>query len=78
MKITNKQYKFYKNLLRYIRKEQRLPSVREMQKINKLKSTRGVSQYLEALEKHKCIKRRKGARNFIIVSAICPFCGAKK
>ncbi len=53
-----------------MRREKRPPTVRELQKIMGLKSPRGVSQYLEALEEADYIKRGKGARNIQILKSI--------
>lgn len=65
--MTSSQLKFYNFMLKYMREEQRPPTVREIRIGMGFKSPRSVSQYLDALEEQNLIRRKVGSRNIRIL-----------
>lgn len=65
--MTPKQAGLLSQIVGYLRREQRSPTVRELQCLLKAKSPRSVGQFLDGLEKAGYIKRGKGARNIRIL-----------
>lgn len=55
--LTNKQKKFYEALKTFIKKHKKSPTIGELAEILKISSPRGISQYLNSLEKKGLIAR---------------------
>jgi repressor LexA len=66
--LTPKQRSFLQVLIRLLRKNDVAPTVRELQEAAKLRSSRSVVQYLDALESAGVISRGEGRRNIRIVA----------
>src|SRR5262245_35572695 len=65
--LTEKQRAFLGTLLRYVRDSGSSPTIRDLQKLAGLQSSRTVVQYLNALERAGVITRGKGPRNIRVV-----------
>lgn len=65
--LTESQNKIFNFITRYMAEHKRPPSVREIQKQMKYKSTNAVAEVLDALEKKGYIVRRSGARSIEIL-----------
>lgn len=65
--LTAKQRAFFGALLKYVRHNGESPTVRDLQRLAELKSSRTVVQYLDALERAGVITRGDGPRNIRIV-----------
>ncbi len=65
--LTESQNKIFNFITRYVAEHKRPPSVREIQRQMKYKSTNAVAEVLDALEKKGYIARRGGARSIEIV-----------
>ncbi|MFN3345164.1 MAG: LexA family protein [Chloroherpetonaceae bacterium] len=65
--LTESQNKIFNFITRYVAEHKRPPSVREIQKQMKYKSTNAVAEVLDALEKKGYIARRSGARSIEIL-----------
>lgn len=65
--LTTKQTAFFRLLMRLNRQNGVPPTVRELQVAAKMRSTRGVTQFLGALERAGFISRADGARNIRIL-----------
>ena len=65
--LTPKQRDFLETLLQCIRKNGESPTIRDLQEVAGLRSSRTVVQYLDALERAGVITRGDGPRNIRIV-----------
>ncbi len=65
--LTESQNKIFNFITRYMAEHKRPPSVREIQKQMKYKSTNAVAEVLDALEQKGYITRRGGARSIEIL-----------
>ena len=63
--LTTKQQKVFEAILEYFNKNGQSPTIAELAKILKVKSTRTVTQYLEILERKNFISRDKYAKQGI-------------
>ncbi len=66
--LTESQNKIFNFITRYVAEHKRPPSVREIQKQMKYKSTNAVAEVLDALESKGYIARRGGARSIEILA----------
>ena len=71
--MTKKQRAVYNFIKKYLIKEQRVPTIRDIMNEFGFKSPRTVTQYLNSLEEQNLIRRSIGARNIRILGARITF-----
>ena len=69
-KLTLKQQNFYKTLTRFFEEQKKSPTIGELMELMRASSPRGITQYLEALERKGLVVRAKNVmRGITLVDA---------